>query len=108
MTVAQPTEPVPLHTDEDGEIRVGGTRVTLETVVSAFDSGATPEDICEDFPGLELADIYAVLTYTLRHRSEVDGYITERRQQAEAIRQEIQASPANQRLRQRLLARRQG
>jgi hypothetical protein len=48
------------------------------------------------------------LTYTLRHRSEVDGYLTERRQQAEAIRQEIQASPANQRLRQRLLTRRQG
>lgn len=106
MTLAQPTEPVPLHTDQDGVIRVGGTRLTLETVVSAFDAGATPEEICDDFPGLELADAYAVLTYTLRHRAEVDRYLAGRREEAEAIRREIEASPANQRLRDRLLARR--
>lgn len=108
MTVAQPGEPVPLHTDQDGVIRVSGTRLTLETVVAGFHAGATPEELCEDFPGLELADVYAVLTYTLRHRTEVDGYLAERRHQAEAIRREIQASPANRRLRQRLLASRQG
>ena len=72
MTVAQPSEIVPLHTDADGVVRVGGTRVTLETLVAAFDRGSTAEEICEDFPGLELGDVYAVLTYTLRHRSEVD------------------------------------
>ena len=106
MTLAQPTEPVPLHTDEDGVIRVGGTRLTLETVVSAFDAGATPEEICDDFPGLELADAYAVLTYSLRHRSEVDRYLAGRRQQAEAIRREIEAAQTYQRLRERVLARR--
>lgn len=106
MTVAQPTEPVPLHSDENGVIRVGGTRLTLETVVSAFDAGATPEEICEDFPELELADAYAVVTYALRHRSEVDQYLAGRRQQAEAIRRDIEPSPANQGLRERLLARR--
>jgi uncharacterized protein (DUF433 family) len=106
MTVAQPTEPVLLNTDQDGVIRVGGSRLTLETVVSFFDAGATPEEICDDFPGLELADAYAVVTYALRHRDEVDKYLAGRRQQAEAIRREVESSAANHSLRERLLARR--
>lgn len=106
MTVAEPSEIVPLHTDADGVIRVGGTRVTLETVVSAFDAGATPEEVCEDFPTLRLADVYAVVTYVLRHRPEVDRYLARRDEEAEEIRREIEASPANRRLRERLLTRR--
>lgn len=30
-----------IQTDADGVIRVGGTRVTLDTLVGAFDAGAT-------------------------------------------------------------------
>lgn len=107
MTVAEPSEAVPLHTNRDGVVRVGGTRVTLETVVAAFDSGSTAEEICEDFPGLELADVYAVLTYTLRHRPEVDRYLDRRRREGEEIRREIESSPGSRRLRERLLARQQ-
>lgn len=102
MTIAEPTESVPLHTDDDGVIRVAGTRVTLETLVAGFDAGSTPEEICEDFPGLDLADVYAVLTYTLRHRPDVDGYLARRRREGEEIRREIESSPGNRSLRQRL------
>ena len=35
--------PVPLRTDADGVVRVGRTRVTLDTVVAAFEEGATAE-----------------------------------------------------------------
>ncbi|HSL84400.1 MAG TPA: DUF433 domain-containing protein [Thermoanaerobaculia bacterium] len=107
MTVAQPSEIVPLHTDADGVVRVGGTRVTLETLVAAFDRGSTAEEICEDFPGLELGDVYAVLTYTLRHRSEVDRYLADRRRAGDEIRWEIESTAGSRRLRERLLARRQ-
>ncbi len=48
-------------------MRVAGTRVTLETVVAAFCHGATAEQIAHDYP-LELADIYAVITFYLRQR----------------------------------------
>lgn len=108
MTVAQPNETVPLHTDAGGVIRVGGTRVTLETVVAQFDSGATPEEICQSFPVLNLDDVYAVVTYLLRHRTEVDEYLARRREEAEEMRREIEAIPANRELRERLLARRKG
>jgi uncharacterized protein (DUF433 family) len=108
MTVAQPTEPIPLVTDADGTIRVGATRVTLDTVTAAFDAGATPEEIRRSFSTLELGDIYAVAAYILRHRGEVDAYLARRREEADALRREIEATPANQRLRERLLAHRDG
>lgn len=107
MTVAQPQETVPLQPNRDGVIRVGETRVTLETVVSAFDSGATPEEICEDFPTLSLPDVYAVVTYVLRNREEVDRYLARRREEAAEVRKEIEATPDNRRLRNRILERRQ-
>ncbi len=39
------TEVVPLTSDADGVIRIGATRVTLDTVVAAFLDGATAEEI---------------------------------------------------------------
>lgn len=98
-------ERVPLDTDSDGVIRVGGTRVTLDTVVSAFDTGATPEEIAQDFSVLRLDDIYAVLTYTLRHRAEVEMYLVKRRAQAEILREDWKAHSPQASLRQRFLAR---
>ena len=35
------TETVPIVTDVDGVIRIAGTRVTLDTLVDAFQEGAT-------------------------------------------------------------------
>jgi hypothetical protein len=40
---AEAIERVPIHTDVDGVVRVAGTRVTLDTMVAAFDAGATAE-----------------------------------------------------------------
>ena len=51
------SEPVPLSTDADSVIRVGNTRVTLDTVVSAFREGATAETIAEQYPSLSLDQV---------------------------------------------------
>ncbi len=37
------TEIIPIQVDTAGVIRIGGTRVTLDTVVGAFKDGATNE-----------------------------------------------------------------
>jgi uncharacterized protein (DUF433 family) len=105
MLSAAAVEPIPLSTDMGGLIRVAGTRVTLDTVIDAFLTGASPEEIAQDFPVLRLDDIYAVLTYYLRHRGEVDAYLRERRARGEAIRREIEAHFPQAGLRERLLAR---
>ena len=82
------TETVPLMTDVDGVMRVGETRVTLDTVVGAFLDGATAEEIIYQYPSLDLGDVYSVLGYYLRRRSEVDSYLQRRREQIEKARQE--------------------
>ncbi|MEW6365918.1 MAG: DUF433 domain-containing protein [Acidobacteriota bacterium] len=105
MIVTIAAEVVPLR-EEAGVIRVAGTRVTLDTVISVFNAGATPEEIAQRYPTLQLADVYAVIGYYLHHRSEVDTYLHERERQADAIQKENEARFNPSGLRERLLARR--
>ncbi len=97
---------MPLELDRDGVMRVSGTRVTLDTVVAAFNEGATPEEIAQHYPSLDLADIYAVIGYYLRRREEVESYLAKRRELAEVVRRENEARFNPLGVRERLLARR--
>ena len=99
-------ERVPLAMDARGAIRVGGTRVPLEIVVEAFRQGDSAEEIAAAYPAVALDDVYAVLTYYLRHREDVDRYVAERRAIATELKASIQAEQHTTGLRERLLARR--
>jgi uncharacterized protein (DUF433 family) len=105
MTLLIASEPVPLETDVDGVVRVGKTRVTLDTVITAFMEGATAEEIAHQYPSLFLADVYSVIAYYLRRRSEVETYLRRRKQRAEAVRQQNEARFDPVGVRDRLLAR---
>ena len=98
--------PVPLRVDETGTIRVGPSRVTRELVVSRFDQGESPEEIVSGFPSLQLADVYAVVTYCLQHRPEVEAYLQEQQRRAAKVRKLIEARFDQHGLREKLLARR--
>jgi uncharacterized protein (DUF433 family) len=91
MSFVVQTEPPPLHTDPDGAIRVGQSRVLLEMVIHAFDNGATPETILQQYPSLNLADIYSVLAYYLRHPAAVREYLDGRANAAAAVRAQVEA-----------------
>jgi uncharacterized protein (DUF433 family) len=106
MTLAFENLPVPLRVDAHGVVRVGGTRVTLDTVVGAFRRGATPEEIVQDYSSLDLGDVYAVIAFYLRSRPAVDAYLEEQRQKGEAIQQQMEALSPAAGIRERLLARR--
>lgn len=99
-------EPPPLRADENGAVRVGKTRVTLDTVIGAYEDGATVEEIVIDYPTLQLKDVYAVIAYYLGHREEIEAYLEQRRQEAEEIRQKVEACFPPDGIRDRLLARR--
>jgi uncharacterized protein (DUF433 family) len=99
-------EPIPLKVDADGVVRIGGTRVTLDTVVYAFRQGATAEEILQQYSSLQLADIYSAIGYYLCRQSEVEAYLREREQQAEVVRAQYSQPVDVQGLRERLLARR--
>src|SRR5438105_12510053 len=106
MSLDVVSEPMPFVTDADGVVRVGGTRVSLDTLVTAFREGATAETITDQYPSLRLGDIYTVIGYYLRHQTEVDAYLEQRRQQAAQVRQENEARFNPVGIRDRLLARR--
>ncbi len=106
MSIQTTAEPIPLATDADGVVRVGSSRVTLDTVVAAFREGMTPEGIVEQYPSLRLAEVYSVIGYVLRHPEQVETYLRERERLAEAVRRENEARFDPVGIRDRLVARR--
>jgi uncharacterized protein (DUF433 family) len=106
MSLLVAPQPVPLTADTDGVLRVGGTRVTLDTVVSAFRDGLTAEEIVSQYPSLKLADVYLVVGFFLGHSHEVDAYLRVRQQRAAETCRENEARFDPVGVRDRLLARR--
>ena len=103
VTLAIAADPPPLRLDRGGTYRVGATRIRLDTVVFAYNSGISPEQIAEEFPTLALADVHAVIAYYLRHRGEVDAYLKAREVEASSLRSKIEALPQNKELREKLI-----
>src|ERR1700730_15223508 len=106
MPLLVTAEPVPLASDADGVIRIGPTRVTLDTVVAAFREGMTPEGIVEQYPSLRLPEVYSVIGYVLSHPEAVTTYLRDRQRLAEAARRENEGRFDPTGVRDRLLARR--
>jgi uncharacterized protein (DUF433 family) len=92
----------PLHQDARGVIRVGETRVTLESVIRLFDQGATAEEIALRFDTLNLHDIYATLGYYLGHRQQVQTYLLRQRQTSLAARRAAESRSPTAQIRERL------
>lgn len=97
--------PLPLKLDKDGVARVGGTRVTLDTVVRAFIRGATAEEIAQQYPSLSLSDVYATISCYLQNRAAVEKYLEKRRKHAQTVKRKNQKRFDQTGIRERLLAR---
>lgn len=106
MSLVIEAPPVPLRTDEHGVMRIGKTRVPLDTVVYAFNQGSSPEEIVMSYPSLELGDVYAVVNYYMHNRTEVDDYLSQREGEATRIKDENEKRFPQEGIRARLLARR--
>lgn len=108
MTPAIENQVVPLTADSGGVLRIGGTRVPLDTVASAFESGYSCEEIAQQYPSLQLSDIYVVVGYYLSHRGDLQSYFAEREAESKQARSDTKFAPreSNQAIRDRLLSRR--
>ena len=105
MSSVLQAESPPLRRDSTGAWRVGNSRVLLELVIHAFEDGATPETIAQQYPTTTLADIYGIIAYYLRHRDEVEAYLAEGERKAEEVRQRIESQQGDlAEVRKRLLA----
>lgn len=97
----------PLIIGDDGAIRVKGSRVTLDVIVRQFKQGATAEQIVEDFPSLNLRDVYGAIYYYLEHEEEVEEYLKKQKDAADETRKLIESKNNGEALRGRIRARRE-
>ena len=90
-----------LETLSDQDVRVKGTRVGIEHVLSAYLAGSLPEEIAVEFSTVTLEQVHGVIACYLRQRKEVDEYLRRWRDRAHRIRSE-QASTDGPEIVQRL------
>jgi uncharacterized protein (DUF433 family) len=111
MTSMKPELDLPdlLVCTPQGSWRIAGTRVSIDSVIHAFWEGATPEEICQDFPTLSLVQVYEAIAYYLKQRDKVDAYLQAGRDSAQKLQQELNGRHREllSKLRQQLLSSRQ-
>ena len=104
LNVTAIVDEIPLARDVHGVYRVGGTRVTLDLVVRAFNRGATAEEFAQKYDSLRLPDVYQVIGYYLKHAEELAEHLeTRAREEERLLTSHPEWSPKG--LRERLLAR---
>lgn len=91
----------------DGTIRIGKTRVSLESIVHHFSLGATAEEIAQKFPSLTLAEVYGAISYFLENHEEVAKYVLRQESESDEVENEFKSKfqSANLELRKRILTR---
>ena len=72
---------------------IAGTRISLDSVVIAFQGGLSPETIALDcFPSLTLEEVYGAITFYLGHQAEIDAYLLRVAAATEQLRQQLRAA----------------
>jgi uncharacterized protein (DUF433 family) len=61
--------------DEHGVLRVGQSRVMLDSVIAGFQQGHSPETIQQQYPALSLEEVYGSIAYYLANLQEINDYL---------------------------------
>lgn len=60
----------------EGGYYIAGTRISLDSIVHAFQNGESPEGILRSFPMAgPLVRIYGAITFYLENKDEVEAYL---------------------------------
>ena len=78
-----------MHSQND--IRVKGTRVGIEHLLSAYLAGSLPEEMAIEFPTLTLEQVHGVIAWYLRNRGDADAYLHRWQSRARQARTQKQA-----------------
>ncbi|MDX2151603.1 MAG: DUF433 domain-containing protein [Bryobacteraceae bacterium] len=89
--------------ERDGNYYVAATRVSLDSIVLAFQRGESPEAIRQNFEVLTLEEVYGAIAFYLANQDAVDAYLV--RQAAKWTEGRATATPLPPGLRERLRAR---
>jgi len=109
MTTLEKTQAMPLRLTEDGTIRIADSRVSLDSIVHHYKLGASAEQITQKYPALDLADVYAAITYYLNNEETIEEYLRRQEKAGDEVQEGIESDPQYQKtsaeIRARLLAR---
>lgn len=79
----------------DGGYWITGKRISLASLVYAFNDGAAPESILRSFPLLSLEEIYGAIAFYLSNKKDIDAYLSAREAEFEKQReQERETDPS--------------
>lgn len=76
---------------ENGAYRIAGTRISLDSVVYAYNRGELPEQIVQSFPILTLEQVHGAIAFYLSNREMIDEYLIKQEIEFEKKRQETRA-----------------
>ena len=95
MTIAETliSKAPPLRIDEQGAVRIGNSRVTLELVLGEYLRGSSAEQISKAFETVGLANVHAVISYYLLNKEVVDDYLAMRAREAEQLIAQARSRP---------------
>jgi uncharacterized protein (DUF433 family) len=88
MSLQIEKDPTPLTLDANGNVRVAGTRITLDNIIWLYKQGYAADAIAEAYPAVPLAAIYDVIAYYLRHTKSVEAYLNDRQAHGEGQREQ--------------------
>jgi uncharacterized protein (DUF433 family) len=90
-----------VRVDEHGGMRIGHSRVMLDSIVAGFQQGHSPGTLQQQYPTLSLEEVYGAIAYYLAHTDEVHTYLKRQDELWEAWRTKsaTRSSPVVQRLR---------
>ncbi len=109
MITLEQVQASPLKLADDGTIRIAESRVRLESVIHHYKLGASAEQIVQKFPVLDLADVYAAISYYLNNEESVEEYVRAQETKGDSLQVELESDPQYQKnsaeLRARIVSR---
>jgi|ERR1700733_721841 uncharacterized protein (DUF433 family) len=78
----------------EGAYRIGGTRVSLDSLVYLFREGISAEGMAENYPALSLEEVHGSLAFYLANQQEIDAYLADGQRIAESQHQQSRQTNA--------------
>ncbi len=68
-----------------GRLRINGTRVTVNQIVVWYKQGYNPEEIKEQYPHLNFAQVYAALAYYHANKNRIEADLSAEAEEADLL-----------------------
>ncbi len=78
----------------EGQYLVGGTRVSLDSLVYLFREGMSAESMVDSYPALTLEQVHGALAFYLGNQKEIDAYLAEGQRIAESLHEQSRRTNA--------------